>query len=170
MQWLWHMTDRLISAVCALGCMQIPSFFMQYMQRLAGHLQELTRQLDALTHLANRNGRTLTQYIQKFSSQSDRDFSDQGVWMEMLVQRHADLTQSFQALQQATPWGRPFVFLTHLDHNIALGTWEDFQPALTISSEALLYAFFGILTGSCLVFCLSSVSKLCVPRVQVKRS
>lgn len=166
MEWLWHVMDRLIAAVCALACMQVPSFFMQYMQRLAGHLQELTMQLDALAHLANVSGRTLPQYIQKFSSQIDRDFSEQGVWMQGLVQRHEDLGRSFEALQQATPWGRPFTFLTHVDRNIAFGTWEEFQPSVTFSTEALLYAFCGILIGSCLVFCVSRLFKLCIPRMQ----
>lgn len=160
MQWLWQMMDRCVSAVCALGCMQIPSFFMQYMQRLAGHTQELNRQLGALTQMAKANGRSLPQYIEKFLQQTDRDFSDQGVWMQSLVHRHADLTQSYEQLQHASPWSKPFVFLAHVDHSIAFGTWEEFTPTLTLSTEAFLYAFVGVLLGSCLVLCVSSILKI----------
>lgn len=160
MEWLWHVMDRSISALCALACMQIPSFFVQYMQRLSGHIQELHRQLNTLTRLAEANGRTLSQYIQKFLSQADRDFSDQGAWMEGLLQRHMELSQSWQAMQEADAWHRPFVFLTHVDRSIALSAGEEFQPAVVISTEGLLYAFLGILIGSCCVFCLRGMWKL----------
>lgn len=154
MEWLWHIMDRSISVLCALICMQIPSFFVQYMQRLAGHIQELQRQLGTLTHLAEASGRTLPQYIQKFLNQQDHDFSDQGVWMEALVNRYVDLSHSWQVLQGAESWNRPFIFFAQADRSIALGTWEEFQPALTISTEGMLYALLGVLVGSCLVFCL----------------
>lgn len=160
MEWIWQVMDRSISAVCALLCLQIPSFFVQYMQRLSGHIQELQRQLGTLKHLAQASGRNLTQYIEKFVHQSDHDFSEQGQWMQGLLERHGGLTQSFQALQNADAWQRPFVFLSEMDSNIAFGTVHEFQPAIAMSVEGLLYAFMGVLIGSCLVFCLRTTWKV----------
>lgn len=161
MEWIWHVMDRSISAVCALICIQIPSFFVQYMQRLSGHIQELQRQLSTLRHLAEGSGRTLTQYIEKFLHQSDHDFSGQGLWMQGLVQRHSGLSQSWQALQEADAWHRPFVFLSEMDRNIAFGTMGEFQPAIAMSIEGLLYAFIGVLIGSFFVFCIRGMWRLC---------
>ena len=166
MEWLWHVIDRSIAALCALACMQIPSFFVQYMQRLSGHIQELHRQLSALTQLAKASGRTLPQYIQKFLSQTDHDFSEQGLWMEGLAHRYIELSQGWQAIQHADSWNRPFVFFAHMDSSIVLGTWKEFQPAVAISTEGLLYAFIGILIGSCLVFCVRGVMRLFLCRGQ----
>jgi hypothetical protein len=57
-----------------------------------------------------------------------------------------DTLQSAQtALQDASLWARPFVFLRHVDSSIAHATWVIFKPAVPTTVEGLVYALCGML-------------------------
>jgi hypothetical protein len=56
-----------------------------------------------------------------------------------------ELTAAQSALEHATLWDRPFVFLHQVDPAIARATWAIFRPAVPTTAEGLVYALVGIL-------------------------
>ena len=61
------------------------------------------------------------------------------------VHRVDSLESAQSALDQASLWSRPFVFVRHLDSSIAQATWSVFKPAVPTTVEGLIYASIGML-------------------------
>lgn len=152
--WIPHFLDRVCAVAGAFFLSQFPAFYQQYTQRLAGHLSELTRHLTALQRLAEQSGKTLPAYIQKFVSSRDLDFSEQGAFMNSLLERHLQLSNAYTHLVQANPLERPWVLMTHAQTDIMRGVLTDFQPAISLTLEGLLYATLGIMAGYLVFACL----------------
>jgi Protein of unknown function (DUF2937) len=137
----------LFALLGALLFSQIPFFMQQYTQQLAGHVAELQIQIAAIDKLAGQSGKTLQQYIEKFSSNSDTDFVLQGHFMQKLFDRFNEMSEGLNALQQATPWFHPFVFIKFFQTNIGLSTYASFKPGLSLTLESGLYMLAGLLFG-----------------------
>ena len=146
-KWFNVLFDRVFAIVGAVVFLQAPQFFQQYAHRLAGHIDELKLHIAAFQQAAARNGKDLVEYIQKFLNQNDPDFAAQGNMMQMMLERHTALTDTLNALRDATPFSRPYYFLKNLNMDIFQATLKDFQPGLMITSEGLVYAFLGIGIG-----------------------
>lgn len=116
----------------AAGISQGPAFMQQYMQRLGGTIDGMTRAAESL----------------------------QEVPAQLLLQIKV-LQAHEAALQAATPLTRPFVFLQTLDQRVLDGTVAAFEPALPLTAEALVYAGIGmllaILLGGVLAWLLASL-------------
>ena len=139
--------DRLCVVLGAFVGSQIPEFFQQYTQRLAGHVDELGHLLDHLRHLAASSNKTLEQYIQKFLSSSDPDFAGQGELMQGLTVRWEELHQALHHLTYSSIWMRPYVFIKDLQSDIFHSTLASFQPGFNLTLEGLGYAGLGIFVG-----------------------
>jgi hypothetical protein len=146
-RWISSILDRIFALLGALLFSQFPFFIQQYTQQLAGHVAELQWQIGALAQLASQSGKSLEQYIQKFSNSIDPDFSLQGHFMQGLVQRFDRLSEGLQALQQATVWERPFIFIQYFHQSIASATYENFKPGLAFTVESAAYLLCGLLVG-----------------------
>lgn len=147
LRFFYHLLDRFFVVFGAFIGSQIPEFFQQYTQRLAGHVAELSYQVDGLKKIASISGKTLDQYIHKFMINSDPDFVRQGEFMDGILIRWQELNQALFKLTQASIWEHPFVFLKEMDYSIARSTYQSFQPGLNLSTEGFLYACLGILAG-----------------------
>lgn len=141
------LADRLCVVAGAFAGSQIPQFMQQYMQRLAGHVEELQRVIDHLNQLAAHSNKTLNQYIYKFLSNSDPDFSRQGEFMQQMLIRWEQLSQALQSIVNSSMWARPYVLLTHLDYDIAHSTLHSFQPGLSLTIEGFYYTGIGLISG-----------------------
>jgi len=150
MKWFAWFFDRLFVVVGALTLVQAPLYMHEYSQRLAGHVSELHYQLGKTQHAAEQSGKTLEQYIQKFIGSSDLDFSLQGKIMHAMVQRSQNLSDSLNAIENASVLSRPFVFLAHVDLDIAKGTLAAFHVGIPLTIEGIIYALLGIAMGYCL--------------------
>src|SRR5690606_12726079 len=53
---------------------------------------------------------------------------------------------------QRHPVERPFVFIRHLDPEIARATWSIYQPAVPTTLEGLLYALAGVVCALTLYY------------------
>lgn len=146
-RWAVNMLDRISAVLGALVLSQVPMFMQQYQQQLEGHVAELSFQIEAMKQVALQSGKDLTQYIQKFTSSSDIDFSRQGEIMHKMIERYQGLVDSSLALNQSTAFSRPFVFLSHLSQDIAESTFKTFHLGLEFSLEGLVYALLGIFLG-----------------------
>ena len=136
-------------ALCVIGTVlfsQIPEFMQQYLQRLGGHLDEARRQLEQFHQAAAQSGLTLERLINQTTATADPAVAKLGGVMTETIARVDILTAAQAALQQASLWSRPFVFVRHIDTAIARSTWAIFQPAVPTTIEGLVYALFGMLT------------------------
>ena len=137
--------DRALCVVGAVLFSQVPEFMQQYLQRLGGHLDEARRQLQQFTDTAAQSGLTLERFIAQTAANAEPAVAKLGGVMTGTVERVADLAAAQTALQNATTWSRPFVFVARLDLPIARATWGIFKPAVPTTLEGLLYALAGML-------------------------
>jgi|HubBroStandDraft_1064217.scaffolds.fasta_scaffold188333_2 hypothetical protein len=139
--------DRLLCVFGAVAFSQLPEFFQQYLQRLGGHLAEARRQLGLFQEAAAHSGLTLDQLIDRTQAQAGSTGASLASVMTDTVSRVDHLAAAESALRGASLWSRPFVFLGHLDPEIARGTWEAFRPAVPTTLEGLVYAAVGIVAA-----------------------
>jgi hypothetical protein len=139
--------DHLCGLIGAFAFSQFPVFLQQYVHRLEGHISELKLQTSIMRKAATMSDKTLEQYVQKFISSQDPDFSRQGEIMQGMVTRLQDLSQGLYELQTSTGVLKPFIFLRTYNHEIAWTTLDQFQPGLVLNLEGIAYAFGGLLLG-----------------------
>ncbi len=135
-------------ALCVLGAVifsQAPEFMQQYLQRLGGHLDEARRQLQQFRLAAEQSGLTLGRFIAQTSTNSDTAVAKLGGVMSDSVTRVDTLQLAQDALQNASLWTRPFVFLRNVDSSLAHATWTIFKPAVPTTVEGLVYALCGMI-------------------------
>lgn len=136
--------DRVLCVLGAAGLSQAPEFFQQYLQRLGGHLDEARRQLAQFEAVARQSGITLQQLIDTTQAQQPAAVAKLGGVIAENQQRVESLAAAESALREANLFERPFVFLRHVDWDIAARTWEVFKPAVPVTIEGLVYAGAGM--------------------------
>lgn len=146
-KWLGGLLDRICAVAGALAFSQVPLFMQQYKQQLSGHVVELQLQVKAMRQAAMLTGKTLEQFIAKFSASTDGDFARQGEIMHAMVQRWQALSDGFAALNEASTFSAPFVFLSHLNLEIAKETASAFSLGIPLSLEGAVWAVIGIAAG-----------------------
>jgi hypothetical protein len=137
--------DRALCVIGTVAFAQFPEFVQQYLQRLGGHLDEARRQLAHFRDVATQSGLTLDGLISRTDANSDPVVAKLGGVMSEAVARVAHLEQAQAAIQNASPWTRPFAFLGHAEHDIVRATMHAFQPAVPTTVEGLVYAVLGML-------------------------
>jgi Protein of unknown function (DUF2937) len=137
--------DRVLCVAGAITLSQAPEFFQQYLQRLGGHLDEARRVLARFEAVARESGLTLAQLIETTRSEASAPVAKLGGVMAEAQVRVQALAQAESALREADMWSRPWVFLRHMDAEIARGTWAIFKPAVPVTAEGFCYAATGML-------------------------
>ena len=137
--------DRVLCVLGAVLLSQGPEFMQQYLQRLGGHLNESQHQLVSFQGAATQAGVPLDKFIVQTSANPDAGVSHLGSVISATVARTTSLQAAHDTLLGASPWARPFVFLRHLDYEIARDTWSVYKPAVPVTIEGLLYALAGML-------------------------
>ena len=136
--------DRVLCVIGALAFSQAPEFMQQYLQRLGGHLDEARRQLEQFRNVAQQSGLTLDRLIAQTAANHDAAVAKLGGVMSESVTRVEALESAQHAIQHASLWTRPFVFLRHVDADIAEATWSIYKPAMPTTVEGLIYAALGL--------------------------
>ena len=137
--------DRALCVIGAVIFSQVPEFIQQYLQRLGGHLDEARRQLLQFQQTAAQSGLTLDRLISQTSANADPAVARLGGVMTGAVSRVDTLEAAQTAIQHASLWSRPFVFLRNIDPEIARATWTIFKPAVPTTAEGLVYSLVGML-------------------------
>jgi hypothetical protein len=137
--------DRALCVIGAVIFSQMPEFMQQYLQRLGGHLDEARRQLQQFQQAAAQSGLTLDRLISQTNANADPAVAKLGPVMTDAVARVDALQTAQSAIQHASLWDRPFVFLRYLDPSIAHATWTIFKPAVPTTVEGFVYALAGML-------------------------
>jgi hypothetical protein len=117
------------------------------MMHLAGRVDELQYQVLLMREAATQSGKTLKEFIAKFSENSDLDFSRQGEIMQGMVQRLASFSETLASLLNANFLTRPFKFLFHLDWSIVKSTFATYKIGLFLTFESLIYGLIGVVVG-----------------------
>jgi hypothetical protein len=146
-KWIGGLIDRIFAVAGALAFSQIPLFMQQYQLHLSGHVAELQMQVQAMRNSAALTGKSLEQYIMKFLNSSDLDFKNQGDLMRAMIQRYENLAEGYNALQNATAYAKPFLFIQYFDRDIAQATWPAFQMGFSFNLEGAAYVLMGIVFG-----------------------
>lgn len=141
------MLDRIFSVLGAISFAQFPQFIQQYLQRLAGHMDEARRIVERYKLAADRAGMEFDPYVERFKEDSDPVVAEHGYIMAEAVERLDFLIRAVESLQQSNMFTRPFVFFGNLDTDIAWQAWLIFQPGVPTTVEGLVYALTGIAAG-----------------------
>ena len=129
----------LVVAILAAGC--VPSFIAQYRQRLGGMLDQAAKDLALFQDIANRfHGGDIQRLIKHHLASTDPTFRAEGTAIQTLVEAVAHLRASLAALD--TDFYGQLVYLARSgDATVAKATWDAFVPAMSLTGEALLFAF-----------------------------
>jgi hypothetical protein len=136
--------DRVLCVAGAVVFTQVPEFLQQYLQRLGGHVDEARRQLLQFQAIAAQSNLSLETLARQTSANADEAVAKLGGLIAATVDRVHSLETAQSALQAASVWTRPFVFLRHMDPAIARGTWSFFKPAVPTTLEGLVYGLMGM--------------------------
>lgn len=137
--------DRLLCVLGAVVFSQGPEFIQQYLQRLGGHVDEARRQVAQFQQTAQQSGKSLEEFITQTNANSDAAVAKLGGVMAQASERLHNLENSQAAISSASVFERPFVFLKHVDNQIAQSTWSIFKPAIPATPEGVAYAVIGML-------------------------
>ncbi|MCT4559665.1 MAG: DUF2937 family protein [Pelagimonas sp.] len=130
----------------ALGLSQFPEFSQQYMQRLGGAVDELSRQITRYEADAADVDMTLAAYLDQLS-QEGALAKTQSENMAFDIARHARLSQDLAALEGAGPFMRAKLASHMGDRDIAKRAFEAYKPAVPATFEGAMFAgtgFFGV--------------------------
>lgn len=156
--------DRIFCLAGALLFAQFPQFFLQYLHQLSGHVSELAFQVHQLELSAKLSNKTLSQLIFKFLQNSDMDIVRQGDLMRSMVERYEAMSHAQTALQHASLFTKPFLFIRHVQAAIAQDTWHQFQLGFSFTIEGVLYALAGMVIGFSLFQMLRTIGKKIIPK------
>lgn len=143
----------------AAGLSQFPEFSQQYIQRLGGAVDELTRvvaEFDAdAAALGLSRGEALGQLAQGGSFGAERART-----MEETIARQERLSTDLAALRDASPFLRASQPVRFADSEIASRTYEDFKPAVPLTVEGVVFAGAGFFAGFVVIGALLAVLRL----------
>lgn len=117
------------AATTGMGASQVQSFIDQYLQRLGGHLDEATLNLERI--------QTGVRY-QTMSETVRRELETDA------TSRVAELQSAYDAITTAGLVEKPIRFIQYADDAILSGTWTDFVPAVPLDTESMVYVAAGI--------------------------
>jgi hypothetical protein len=139
-----RLLDRLLCVLGAVLFSQGPEFMQQYLQRLEGHLDEARLVLSRFQAAAAQAGLTLDQLVANAHQNADPGMGKLALVVAQTKGRVDQLGATDAALRGASVFSRPFVFLGHLDPEIARSTLAIYRPAVPTTGEGLVYALTGV--------------------------
>ena len=145
------MLNRLIRGLAifagAILLSQFPASYDQYVQRLGGHLDQARVQVERIDAAARAEQMTRAAYIDVFLTSDRSPVARQGRIMRDQITDLDRLRAAQAALVPARTLTRPVRFARHVDRGLAGATLESFRPGLPLSSDGVIYAAAGALSG-----------------------
>jgi len=134
--WVWQKLDSFLGgtviAVSGVAASQAQAFMIQYVQRLGGHLDEAKAQLNSVQH--GLRYQLMSETVRKELENEARN-------------RVADLQNAYTAITEANVFTKPFALLRHAESTMLNGTWRDFVPALSASTDSIVYIVMAMILG-----------------------
>jgi hypothetical protein len=151
-----------ISAFLAILVGQAPEFAQQYAQRLGGAIEELQRIVDHFDDDSRRSGYDRQGALGLMGRNSEQLVRDQGTRMSETIDRLANLRAQQIAMNQRGAFVRVTALATGADREIAARTWRDFEFALPLSMDAILFTLLSFIAS----LALSSAAAVGFRRIQ----
>lgn len=129
----------------AAGLSQFPEFSQQYLQRLAGQVDELTRQVVDFDQTALAEGLGREEMLQTMA-ETPVVASQEAMWRRTFA-RHARLSENLMVLRAATPMARLTLPHRMADPATVQAVWADFTPAVPLSAAGMTSAGAGFVGG-----------------------
>lgn len=132
--------DRLVLLAAVLIAACVPSFIVQYRQRLGGRLDQVSADLAPFQAIANHDfGGSLAKLIDYHLASQDTTFHQEGVALQSMVDAAAHLHAALQALNTDLVH-QFFYLLRHPDYDMLRSTWSAYQPGFTLTLQGALFA------------------------------
>jgi hypothetical protein len=128
----------LLVAVVAAGC--IPSFIVQYRQRMGGRLDQVLADLSPFQAIADRyHGGSLAELIHYHLQSTDATFHQEGAALQSMVQTAERLRAMLAALDTDLLHQCSYLLLHH-DTSLLRATWDAYQPGFTLDLQSAVFA------------------------------
>lgn len=143
----------------AAGASQFPEFSQQYMQRLGGAVDALTRVLDDFD--ADAASLDLSREAALVDlAQGGQMGAARAQTMVQTIERHARLTDDLEQLQGLGPFSRARYAARFTDHELAGRVWENYKPAMPVTFEGATFAGIGFIGALALFSALIALLRL----------
>lgn len=137
---------RLAAALTCATCLsQFPAFSDQYVQRLGGQVDSLTRVAAEFDASARRADMTREQALADLSGSNFRDAHQADMRRTFARLEHAE--SDLQMLRIASPLERMALPHRLRDTETLTATWGDFKPAIPVTIAGFWAAGIGFLLG-----------------------
>jgi len=134
---------RILAVALALTAAQIPVYYAQYVQTLAGARQEAQARYVELQKEASALNLGAEDFIVRHEENQDPVFQASGRIHRNTLARYLRLNTAWQVFVSASVFERPLVLVRQFDPDIADAV--DFTPGVPLTIEAAAYALAGIL-------------------------
>jgi hypothetical protein len=146
-----RLANALFGGAGAIGLGQAPAFYEQYLQRMAGRLDQARAGVDRVRQDAEARGESLDDYIGLSLTDTSERAREAGQRALEAVETRDRLEASYASLSEASVLERPIAFVETFEPDLAEATMRAFAPGLPLSAEALVYAGIGMLIGLALL-------------------
>lgn len=128
----------LVASIVAAGC--IPSFIVQYRQRVGGMLEQVLQDLAPFQAIANQlHHGSLKVLVQHHLESTDLTFYNEGAAIQAMVESADKLRKIFQALDTDL-YHQLSYLIVKTDPLIARATWDAFKPSFGLTVESVVLA------------------------------
>lgn len=131
----------------AVALSQFPEYAQQYTQRLGGAVDELRIVTEKFDRDAQTAGLDRQQALTRFESSSDTFLAGRGTSEAANFARYEQLSATLARIQNANAVQRFQMLPAYFDTDIGSRTLENYQPAVPVTVEGILYAGGGLLVG-----------------------
>lgn len=126
---------------------QFPEYAQQYTQRLGGAVDELRVITEDFDRAAAAAGMDRHAALQRYNASSDAFLAGRGDSMARTFTRYSELSNTLLRIEGAGPIERLRTLPAYLDSDIGRRTLENYQPAVPVTMEGILYAGGGFILG-----------------------
>ncbi len=128
------------------GASQFPEYSQQYMQRLGGAVDELSRFIEGFDRDAENLDMSRSAALVDLAKGGEMGAA-RADSMVHTIERHDRLSRDLEEMQGLGPFSRAKYAARFTDGELASRVWENYKPAMPVTFEGALFAIFGFLGG-----------------------
>ncbi|MEN0042103.1 MAG: DUF2937 family protein [Pseudomonadota bacterium] len=135
------------AVVGAVAFAQTPEFTQQYVQRIGGAVDELTRVVEDFDRDAAGSNLERRQALGRMTTADSELVRSRGRSMSRTIARYERLKAQQSIVRDSVPLLRPIMLAQELDMNLLRATWDDFRPAIPVTQDGIIWLGGGVLFG-----------------------
>ncbi len=147
MQFLFRLPVILFALVFGATGSQFPEYVQQYTQRLGGAVDELRGFVEQFDRDATSAGLTRNEALKEYEKPDSVFLDKRGESVVQTIRRYERLFAQKLVIDKSGPVGRVVAFIEKVDSDIAKKTFDDFEPAVPITTEGGLFAAGGFIAA-----------------------